>query len=301
MGDIVFVGHGDIMLDKIYDSNFNLLKQDGGGCNWNTLYNIAITGENCYAIGTCGKDNEGKLALESLNRANINTNFVEYEDKSTNVMNIIIPTGDLDDNTIVHTWYSPLNGLRTVNFSDNLPTELPHELENKDLYILLDRFRPVNLKFINNIPNKKVCLDIGHIRFFEGYSGEYLDNYLKHVDFVLLNREAAPLLYKKLGVANIEAFYEKYKFDLLAMTAGKNSTKFFIKDENNNTLYIEKVPEIVDDVTDNTGAGDAFFANLIQQYAHRKIVNSEFVDIAFKAANEATKQVVQYLGSRKTD
>ena len=45
MNDIVFVGHGDIMLDKIYDQNFNLLKQDGGGCNWNTLYDIAIKGE----------------------------------------------------------------------------------------------------------------------------------------------------------------------------------------------------------------------------------------------------------------
>lgn len=298
MKNIVFVGHGDLMLDKIYDHNFKLLKQDGGGCNWNTLYNIAANGETCYAIGTCGKDAEGRLTLESLQRVNINTNFVEFEDKRTNVMNIIIPDEKLQDNSIVHTWTCPVTGVRTVNFSDNLPTTIPEELEDKDLYIVLDRFRQVNLDFINNIQNKKVCLDIGHINYFKEFSGEYLNNYLKHVDFALLNKECAPDIFAKVGVDNLEDFYNLYNFDLLALTAGKKSAKFLFK-ENGNTVFIEKTPEIIDDVTDNTGAGDAFFAELIRAYAHKKVVNAKFVDFAFKAANEATKKTVQHLGSRK--
>ncbi len=298
MKDIVFVGHGDIMLDKIYDHKLKLIKQDGGGCNWNTLYNIAATGESCYAIGTCGKDEEGRLALESLQKVNINTNFVEFENKRTNVMNIIIPDDKLEDNSIIHTWTCPITGIRSVNFSDNLPTTIPDELKDKDLYILLDRFRQINLDFINNIPNKKVCLDIGSVRYFEEFSGDYLDNYLKHVDFVLLNDDCMPYLLEKLNKPNIEDLFNSYNFDLLTLTAGKKSAKFLFK-ENNSTIIIEKKPEIIEDVTDNTGAGDAFFAELIKMYAHKKVINAEFVESAFKLANEATKKVVQCLGSRK--
>ena len=42
MREKVFISHADIILDKIYDAEFNLIKQDGGGCNWNDLYNLAM-------------------------------------------------------------------------------------------------------------------------------------------------------------------------------------------------------------------------------------------------------------------
>ena len=61
MNNKIFISHADIILDKIYDSNFNLIKQDGGGCNWNDLYNLSLMGETCYAFGSCGNDKEGKI------------------------------------------------------------------------------------------------------------------------------------------------------------------------------------------------------------------------------------------------
>ena len=42
----IFISHGDLILDNIYDENLNLIKQDGGGCNWNDLYNLARNGRN---------------------------------------------------------------------------------------------------------------------------------------------------------------------------------------------------------------------------------------------------------------
>ena len=73
MKEKVFISHGDIILDKIYDGDLNLIKQDGGGSNWNTLYNLSYMGEKCYAIGNCGKDKEGDIAISSLKRYGINT------------------------------------------------------------------------------------------------------------------------------------------------------------------------------------------------------------------------------------
>ncbi len=55
MSNKVFVSHGDIILDNIYDGDLNLMKQDGGGSNWNTLYNLSYMGETCYAIGSSRK------------------------------------------------------------------------------------------------------------------------------------------------------------------------------------------------------------------------------------------------------
>ena len=80
MNNKIFISHADIILDKIYDSEFNLVKQDGGGCNWNDLYNLSLMGETCYAFGSCGNDEEGKIALDSLKRAGVNTDNVLIDD-----------------------------------------------------------------------------------------------------------------------------------------------------------------------------------------------------------------------------
>lgn len=55
MADKVFISHGDIILDKVYNGELNLLKEDGGGSNWNTLYNLSYMGEDCYAFGSARK------------------------------------------------------------------------------------------------------------------------------------------------------------------------------------------------------------------------------------------------------
>ena len=37
MSNKVFVSHGEIILDCIYDGDLNFIKQDGGGSNWNNF------------------------------------------------------------------------------------------------------------------------------------------------------------------------------------------------------------------------------------------------------------------------
>lgn len=46
----VFISHGDIILDKIYNDDLKLIAQDGGGCNWNDLYNLSLMGENAMLL-----------------------------------------------------------------------------------------------------------------------------------------------------------------------------------------------------------------------------------------------------------
>ena len=243
----VFISHGDIILDKIYDDNLNLLKEDGGGCNWNDLYNLAIMGETCYAIGSIGNDREGKIALQALSRVNVNTDYIITENKKTNIMNIIIPNSKLGDNSIIHSWYSPITNEFTMNFSNNLPTTLPKELENVKLYIILDKFLPVNLSFLKNInTDKKICLDVGHIRFFEHFTRQYLSSFFSIANFVQINDTVTDLLFERFNVTNEIEFFKLFNFDLFVHTKGKKGATFIFC-ENGKIKVIEKQPKIIAD------------------------------------------------------
>ena len=295
----LFISHGDIILDNIYNGDLELIKQDGGGSNWNTLYNLSYLGETCYAVGTCGKDKEGDIALSSLEAGNVNTSLVRRDDISTSIMNIIIPNqSELGDNSIIHSWYSPITNKRTLFFRDNLPIELPEDILKNDIYVLLDKFETINFDFISNLKNKKVCLDIGHIRFIEHFTKQYLTMFFKTANLIQLNETVKPLLFERLQIQNEFDFFNLLDLDLLVVTKGKKGATFIFK-EDNELKAIDKEPEVIAKVVDSSGAGDAFFASVIQGYAYTDTINSDFVNKIFSTANKASRTVIGQLGSRR--
>ena len=298
MLDKVFISHGDIILDKIYNDKLELINQDGGGCNWNDLYNLSLMGEKCYAIGSMGNDEEGSIAMKSLKKAGVNVDNIILEDKNTNIMNIIIPNKDLEDDSIVHSWYNPITMDYTMHFSNNLPTSLPKELENKQVYIILDKFLPVNLELINNIKNnKKVCLDIGHIRFFEHFTRQYLLNFFKKADFIQLNENVLALLFERLRIKSLVELFELVNPDLLVLTKGKRGAEYVFK-ENGEIKVNFEAPKIIVDIVDSSGAGDAFFSTTLREYAYAEKIDTEFTKRTFELANKSSREVIQQVGSR---
>ena len=300
---VVFIAHGDITTDKIYDYQYNLIKQDGGGCNWNVLYHLASMGKTCYAIGTRGNDTEGALAIDSLQRVGINTDSVSLEDVQTSTYHIILPNALSGDNSITHSRYSPITKQLTVHFSNNLPVEPPIELQDKNIYIILERIRKVHLDFINNVKNKKVCLDIGSVNTLLEFDKNYILEFLSKVNLLLLNDEVAQTLFKKLEIQNETELFEMLNLDLLIKTAGRNPVTFlFHKDDQ--IHKVEKQPNIVREITDNTGAGDAFFAVFINAYSRylsqNKPIDSDFIAKSFVLANAYSSEIVKILGSRGT-
>jgi sugar/nucleoside kinase (ribokinase family) len=107
-----------------------------------------------------GNDEEGRIAANSLKCAGVDVSNIFVEDKKTNIMNIIVPNSKLGDNSVIHSWYSPIDMSYTMNFSDNLPKTLPDDLQTNQVYLILDKFLPINLEFLKSIKHKKVCLDV---------------------------------------------------------------------------------------------------------------------------------------------
>ncbi len=293
----VFVSHGDIILDNIYNDDLKLIAQDGGGCNWNDLYNLSLMGEKCYAIGSIGNDDEGKIAIASLINAGVNTNGIIIEEKRTNIMNVIIPNKDLEDDSIIHSWYNPITMDYTMNFSNNLPVNLPKELENDEIYVILDKFLPVNLEFINNIKNKKVCLDIGHIRFFEHFTRQYLLNFFQKADFIQLNENVISLLFERLRVKSLVELFELLNPDLIVLTKGKRGAEYLFRENGEIKISFEE-PKIIADIVDSSGAGDAFFSTTLREYAYSTKIDLEFTKKTFELANKSSREVIAQVGSR---
>lgn len=245
-----------------------------------------------------GNDKEGKIALDSLKKSGTNVDSIIIEPKSTNIMNIIIPNAKLEDNSIIHSWYDPITLNYTMNFSPNLPITLPEELQDKMLYIILDRFLPVNLKFIKNISaDKKICLDIGHIRFFEHFTKQYLSQFLELASFVQINNTVTELLFERLQVKTEIELFEKFNFDLLVSTKGKKGAIFVFR-ENGTPKILDLSPQIIVQAIDTSGAGDAFFSTTLREYAYTTQINTEFIKSTFELANHTSRQVLSHLGSR---
>lgn len=301
MSDKIFISHADIILDKIYDSKFKLIKQDGGGCNWNDIYNLSILGEKCYAFGSCGNDEEGKIAINSLKKAGVNVDNIMIDNNiSTAVMNILLPDEEtLGENDIIHTWYSPITNKNTMHFSDNLPLDIPKEFEDKEIYIILDKFEAINYEFLQRIQNKKVCLDVGAEEFIEYYTNQYLINFFRQAKLMQLNHNISDYLFKKLKINNEIDFFNLLNLDLLVITDGKKGAKFLYK-ENSELITVTKTPSIIiDNFVDTTGAGDAFFSTIIKQYAYCQKIDRQFIDHTFEIANQFSRDIIQNLGSRK--
>ncbi len=245
-----------------------------------------------------GNDKAGKIALDSLKKSGTNVDNIVFEQKPTNIMNIIIPNSKLEDNSVLHSWYDPITLNYTMNFSENLPITLPKELQDKMLYIILDKFLPVNLKFIQNISaDKKICLDIGHIRFFEHFTKQYLSQFLELASFIQINDNVTELLFERLQVKNEIEFFEKFDFDLLISTKGKNGA-FFLFKENGITKILDLAPQMIVQATDTSGAGDAFFSTTLREYAYATQINTEFIKSTFELANQSSREVLSHLGSR---
>ncbi len=245
-----------------------------------------------------GNDKEGQIALNSLKKSGTNIEHIIFEEKPTNIMNIIIPNSKLEDNSVLHSWYNPITLEYTMNFSNNLPVTVPEELNDKMLYIILDKFLPVNLEFIRNIKTpKKICLDIGHIRFFEHFTNQYLSQFLALANFVQINDNVTELLFERLQVKNEQELFEKYPLDLLISTKGKKGA-LFVFSENGTTKTLDLAPQIIVQATDTSGAGDAFFSTVLREYAYTTEINSAWVQSTFELANQSSREIITQLGSR---
>lgn len=106
------------------------------------------------------------------------------------------------------------------------------------------------------------------------------------------------LLYEKLNVNSELELFNLLDLDLLVITRGKKSNTFVFKNDEV-VCSIDKVPKIIVNSVDTSGAGDAFFATTVREFAYSQHIDENFINKTFELANKSSREILSNLGSRK--
>ena len=272
------VGIGDIVLDCYYD-NGNLIAVDGGISVHNIIANLARMGISTYIIGSCGKDFEGKIAINSLNELNVDTSHIKIIPQiSTRKMHI-----NFTDNDFTSKRRCPICNNKTwYNNEKTTVSDIKKVLKEDDIIVLsgVNNFN----KNISEQFNNKILIDIGYYNEMEKYSDEIILNFFdRKFEIINLNERVDYYLKNRFSNKNI------YNTNLLIVTHGKNGADFVYK-ENKYNMSLTPSDEI-----DPNGAGDAFFSCIIYNYLTKDIFDIYKV---YEDATTITKNVVSKLGAR---
>lgn len=138
----------------------------------------------------------------------------------------------------------------------------------------------------------------GHVRFFEHFTKQYLLEFFKLADYVQINETTKPLLFERLCVKNESELFEVLGLELLVITEGKKGAWFLFR-ENGAIQFIHKAPTTIVEAVDTTGAGDAFFSQMLKEYAYSDAIDTPFIEHAFEVSSHASREILMQTGGRK--
>ena len=271
-----YVACGSLVVDCYYRDG-KLQMVDGGGPNFNVIANLAHRGERTKAIFTCGSDRYAKIAISSLIKQGVQIQIKGITEQ-TRAYHILMNTeGHLSSKTC------PICQKETWSES----REFVPNLEEDDV-LVLDGLRPENIPLLGMDATK--VIDIGRTKRLITLSNDEIMNLLKRIEIMQLNERVEIYLQERLG----ENLYNIFKPRLLVVTRGRNGATFQTATMKKHKKLLYTAKEV-----DDTGAGDAFFSVVIQEYFnHLGSINSKWVNSTFRKANVLTSKVVANLGAR---
>ena len=284
-----YVALGDLVVDCYY-ADGKLLRVDGGGSKFNALCNLAVRGNLTCAIGACGNDLFGKIAIESLKNSKVDTKFIQVKGDMTKSYHLIL---EKTRHTSIKN--CPICGKKTWYDNSLQDTEYYLSCLNDDDIIILDGLKDENIPILKQAKQKKV-LDIGRIKRLINLTNQEILSLLQqaNLDILQLNETVEKYFLVRFGLINSKELFKLLMPNLLVITRGKESADFIKKDFRINKKLLKYKQEI-----DDTGAGDAFFSVIIQNYFdHNKQVDKFWVEKTFEEANGLTCKVVSHLGAR---
>lgn len=286
-----YVAVGDLAVDCYWDSKQKeIMLISGGGSSGNVISNLASRGQSAAVIGGCGNDLWGDLAIHQLEELGVDTQGILRKGGQTRIYHLCLE-GDahksLKNCPICgqYSWYEKAIG----NFSHCQSYLLPQDI------IILDGLKPENIEVLTQCKNEKV-LDLGRVKRLKELTDKELMAIFQiaNLQILQLNESVEKYLYLRFHLANVAELYELCHARLLVITRGRAGADFVTKHE----VYHQELCEFTLEV-DDTGAGDAFFSQVIESFFdHKKQVSRLWVTQTFFAATELTRNVVSNLGAR---
>ena len=287
------VSIGDLVTDYYY-KNDKLLGINGGMTSHNIIANLAKMGLKTSVFACCGDDEQGKIAIKSLENLKVDTN------------NIKITSGIRT--RCFHVSYHEENGKLSFTSKKRCPfcnnkkwydeslLDIDYIISNIkiDDILVFDNLNKKNQIIIDNTNNKKI-IDLGQYFEFENISDNEVINKLKNkFEIINFNERVSNYLLKRLNLKSDKDLYNIISPNLMTITRGENGATFILNGSTYNFKLIAN-----GEVIDSTGAGDAFVSSIIKDSIKAEFkYNSENFEKWYKNSNKLTTKVVSKMGAR---
>lgn len=257
-----------------------------GGAPLNFASHIAQCGAQSYIISRVGNDNLGKSAIARVKENRVNTDFIQIDDNhETGTVKVSVTDGQPDYTIRENVAYDYIEYSTEVSNLSKLDFDLFY-------FGSLAQRHKTSAYTLNAILNNNNFNDIFYdvnIRK-DGFNGIILNDSLGYATILKLNVSELPIMSNLVfdeTLSNEEfcnRITERYTIRIIIITAAEEGCYIYTN------KHLSHVSGIKVDVADAVGAGDAFSAAFMFQYAKTKN--------AIKAASVANK-IGAYVASKK--
>lgn len=288
---MTIIGIGNLVTDYYYKEG-EFIGTCGGMTSFNIIANLSSKFET-YAIGICGNDRDGKIAIKSLKDLNVNTDYIITSEKQTRCFNINIRKDGVSSRK-----RCPICDRKKWYDNSTKDIVLPKKLFTQDGTIaIFDTLNEENIRLANEIKENNCinAIDIGRVGSLEDLSRNEITEMLKSkFDYVQLNERVARYLIEKFSLKNTKELNSFFSSKLIIITYGKKGVEFIY--DNKNYLYNMENPA---DEVDSTGAGDLFFSVVLEHIIKNDFnINKRLLNKIYKEATLKTSQLVGMIGAR---
>ncbi len=287
------VSIGDLVTDYYYKNN-KLIGINGGMTSHNIIANLAKMKINTSVFGCCGNDLQGKIAINSLEKINVDiSNIKIIEDIRTRCFHVSYHE---KDNKLTFAYKKRCPFCNNKKWYEESLIDTNYILSNikEDDILVFDNLNDKNQLIINNTNNKKV-IDLGQYFEFESLTNEKIINKIANkFEIINLNERVASYLINRFSLNSEKELYNIIKPNLMTITKGEKGATFITNDNIYNFELINK-----GNVVDSTGAGDAFMSIIIKE-AIKNNFNYNFNNFKkwYETSNKLTLKVVSKIGAR---
>ena len=285
------IGIGNLATDYYYKDK-ELIGVCGGMTSFNIIANLSSKFET-YAVGICGKDKDGEIAIESLKDLNVNTDYVSTSEKQTRCINISIK-----EDSVITEIKCPICNREKWYEKATKSIELPKNLlrENESI-VIFDRINEENIKLALEAKENKciTVIDIGRVGILRNLSKEQVIEMLKNkFDYIQINERAANYLMEEFAFKNMKELNSLFLAKMIIVTYGKKGAEFIY----NNESYVYNMEKPAKEI-DTTGAGDLFFSVVLENIIKNNFkLNEELFSKIYKEATKKTSKLVGIIGAR---
>lgn len=287
------VSIGDLIIDYYY-KNGKLLGINGGMTSHNIIANLAKMGVQTSVFGVCGNDFQGKIAIKSLEKINVDiSNIKVIDNERTRLFHVSYFD---DENKLSFTSKKRCPFCNNKSWYEESLIDTNYIIENicDDDILIFDNLNDKNQVLIDETNNKKI-IDLGQYFEFEKLSDNEIINKIKNkFEIINFNERVTKYLIKRLNLKDDVELYNLIKPNLMTITRGEGGASFIT----NGSIYSFDLKN-KGAVIDSTGAGDAFISSIIKDCIKNNFIyDSNLFEKWYENSNKLTSKVVSKMGAR---